>query len=114
MARSLVGLPLRVVKGAISIATLPLTLLKRSESPTPREPSPAPGWTTAPDTTGPAMTKPILPSELPIAAYDAMAEADAARAIRSLEDPDEVAMMLAYEQANAKRAAVIQAAISAV
>ncbi len=51
-----------------------------------------------------------LPSELPIRSYDALAAADAERAIRELVDADEVRAVLHFEEENAKRADVLTAA----
>jgi hypothetical protein len=52
----------------------------------------------------------VLPSELPIPSYDALAARDAARALRELTDPDEVATVLQFEEENAKRPSVLTAA----
>ena len=94
LGREVARLPLRLVSGLFSLARLPLRLLPNRE---PERPA---------DVT-------ILPSELPIPSYDSMAADDAAEAIRRLLSADDVALMLAYERANAKRPDVIQAAMAA-
>jgi hypothetical protein len=107
LGRSVLVLPFRVAQGLWSLAGRQLSRL------TDRRAAPVVDWTTEAGTTGPGLTEPIMPSELPIPSYDELAAADAARAIRELSDPDDVALMLAYEKANAKRVTVIRAAMSA-
>ena len=113
MAQSALALPVRVARGLFSLARRQVTRLTDRESPSPASPTPErASWTTAPETTGPRMTEPIMPSELPIHSYDELAAGDAAHAIQQLTDPEDVALMLAYERANAKRASVIRAAMA--
>jgi len=98
LGRQVVRLPGRLVTGLFSLARLPLRLLpgRGSEQEPVRRA----------DVT-------ILPSDLPIPSSDSMAAADAAEAIRGLLSADDVALMLAYERANAKRPSVIKAAMAA-
>ena len=52
----------------------------------------------------------VLASELPIHSYDALAAKDAVQMIRELSDPEEVRIVLRFEEENAKRATVLTAA----
>lgn len=64
----------------------------------------------APARVEPVDEAPVFASELPIAAYDALNARDANIALKKLTDPDQVRVMLRYEEGNAKRTTVHRAA----
>lgn len=119
-------LPTRPIRRAACLLTAPARLglralgavLRRggSESETaPPAPSPRPATTLRsavvadPPAVVPSPEMPMLGSELPIPAYDALNARDAIAAAKALTDAEDVRAVLRFEEENAKRTTVHRA-----
>lgn len=96
-------LPLRIAALAVGAAAI---LIGRAWHRSPASPSEAArSFTDAP-------SPPVwyVPFELPIPSYDELRAIDIAKAVRSLDDADEVQRVLDYEEAHSQRVTVFRAA----